>query len=215
VSVDANESFFTGLPEPSTPEEAAEFEAAWERLHPDVAENEQGEDDPLGAQMLTSATSNGTTSAATVVSGWARVDLADYIGLPAEEPQIAGVFYPGRRHLISGPGEAAKTWLCLGAAVMVTGARPEQGEALVTGDVVNTAARIQSVAPVNGVASANRPTGRRVGTSTTSRSSMFLSRERRSRSRCGGRKPPALASVAIQPASTRHPWSVASSRSRC
>ena len=39
-----------------------------------------------------------------------------------------------------------------GEAVVAVGARPEQGEGFVTGDVVNTAARIQSAAPVNGVA---------------------------------------------------------------
>ncbi len=39
-----------------------------------------------------------------------------------------------------------------GEAVVAVGARTEQGEGLVTGDVVNTAARIQSAAPVNGVA---------------------------------------------------------------
>ncbi len=39
-----------------------------------------------------------------------------------------------------------------GEAVVAVGARPEQGEGLVTGDVVNTAARIQSAAPVDGVA---------------------------------------------------------------
>ena len=39
-----------------------------------------------------------------------------------------------------------------GEAVVVLGARPEQGEGIVTGDVVNTASRIQSAAPVNGVA---------------------------------------------------------------
>jgi len=39
-----------------------------------------------------------------------------------------------------------------GEAVVALGARPEQGEGLVTGDVVNTAARIQSAAPVDGVA---------------------------------------------------------------
>jgi class 3 adenylate cyclase len=39
-----------------------------------------------------------------------------------------------------------------GEAVVALGARPEHGEGLVTGDVVNTAARIQSSAPVNGVA---------------------------------------------------------------
>src|SRR6266545_3508215 len=39
-----------------------------------------------------------------------------------------------------------------GEAVVSVGARPEQGEGIVTGDVVNTAARIQTAAPVNGVA---------------------------------------------------------------
>jgi class 3 adenylate cyclase len=39
-----------------------------------------------------------------------------------------------------------------GEAVVALGARPEQGEGLVAGDVVNTAARIQGAAPVGGVA---------------------------------------------------------------
>src|SRR6266540_3616351 len=39
-----------------------------------------------------------------------------------------------------------------GEAVVALGARPERGEGIVTGDVVNTAARIQSAAPVNGLA---------------------------------------------------------------
>jgi class 3 adenylate cyclase/tetratricopeptide (TPR) repeat protein len=39
-----------------------------------------------------------------------------------------------------------------GEAVVAVGAQPERGEGIVTGDVVNTAARIQSAAPVNGVA---------------------------------------------------------------
>ncbi len=39
-----------------------------------------------------------------------------------------------------------------GEALVSLGARPEQGEGIVTGDVVNTAARIQASAPVNGVA---------------------------------------------------------------
>lgn len=39
-----------------------------------------------------------------------------------------------------------------GEAVVSLRARPEQGEGMVTGDVVNTAARIQSQAPINGVA---------------------------------------------------------------
>jgi class 3 adenylate cyclase len=39
-----------------------------------------------------------------------------------------------------------------GEAVVALGAHPERGEGIVTGDVVNTAARIQSAAPVNAVA---------------------------------------------------------------
>jgi class 3 adenylate cyclase/tetratricopeptide (TPR) repeat protein len=39
-----------------------------------------------------------------------------------------------------------------GEAVVALGARPEEGEGFVTGDVVNTASRLQGVAPVGGVA---------------------------------------------------------------
>jgi class 3 adenylate cyclase/tetratricopeptide (TPR) repeat protein len=39
-----------------------------------------------------------------------------------------------------------------GEAVVALGARPEEGEAIVTGDVVNTASRLQGAAPVNGIA---------------------------------------------------------------
>src|SRR6266487_3559101 len=42
--------------------------------------------------------------------------------------------------------------IATGEAVVALGARPEKGEGIVTGDVVNTAARIQGTAPVNGVA---------------------------------------------------------------
>jgi class 3 adenylate cyclase len=38
-----------------------------------------------------------------------------------------------------------------GEALVTVGARPELGEAMVAGDVVNTASRLQSAAPVNGV----------------------------------------------------------------
>ena len=39
-----------------------------------------------------------------------------------------------------------------GEAVVSLGARPEEGEGIVTGDVVNTASRLQGAAPVNGIA---------------------------------------------------------------
>ena len=38
-----------------------------------------------------------------------------------------------------------------GEALVVVGARPETGEGLVAGDVINTAARLQTAAPVNGI----------------------------------------------------------------
>ena len=39
-----------------------------------------------------------------------------------------------------------------GEAVVALGARPEEGEGIVTGDVVNAASRLQGVAPINGIA---------------------------------------------------------------
>ena len=39
-----------------------------------------------------------------------------------------------------------------GEVVVVLGARPERGEGMVLGDVVNTASRLQGIAPVNGIA---------------------------------------------------------------
>ena len=47
---------------------------------------------------------------------------------------------------------AVRIGINTGEAVVTLGARPEQGEGFVTGDVVNTAARIQTGAPVGGVA---------------------------------------------------------------
>jgi class 3 adenylate cyclase/tetratricopeptide (TPR) repeat protein len=46
---------------------------------------------------------------------------------------------------------AVRAAVTTGEAVVAIGARPERGEGMVTGDVVNTAARLQSAAPVGGV----------------------------------------------------------------
>jgi class 3 adenylate cyclase/tetratricopeptide (TPR) repeat protein len=46
---------------------------------------------------------------------------------------------------------AVRIGINTGEAVVAVGAHPERGEGLVTGDVVNTAARLQTVAPVDGV----------------------------------------------------------------
>ena len=42
--------------------------------------------------------------------------------------------------------------IATGEAVVALGARPEEGEGIVTGDVVNTASRLQGAAPVDGIA---------------------------------------------------------------
>jgi class 3 adenylate cyclase/tetratricopeptide (TPR) repeat protein len=52
------------------------------------------------------------------------------------------------------PGRSlqVRVGIATGEAVVALGARPEQGEGIVTGDVVNTASRLQGVAPVDGIA---------------------------------------------------------------
>jgi class 3 adenylate cyclase/tetratricopeptide (TPR) repeat protein len=51
----------------------------------------------------------------------------------------------------AGGSLAVRIGINTGEAVVALGAHPERGEGLVTGDVVNTAARLQTVAPVDGV----------------------------------------------------------------
>ncbi len=74
-----------------------------------------------------------------------------------------------------------------GEALIRLDARPEAGEGMASGDVVNTAARLQSAAPVNGVIvdeTTYRATRQR---STTARPSRSRRRGKRSRSRSGRR----------------------------
>ena len=77
-----------------------------------------------------------------------------------------------------------------GEALVTLGARPSEGEAMVAGDVVNTAARLQAAAPVNGVL---------VGEATTERPSEAIEyrepepvarRERRAGAGLGGGRRP-------------------------
>jgi len=49
-------------------------------------------------------------------------------------------------------GLSVRIGITTGDAVVSLGARPERGEAIVAGDVVNTASRLQGVAPVGGIA---------------------------------------------------------------
>ena len=73
-----------------------------------------------------------------------------------------------------------------GQALVSLGARPEEGEGMVAGDVVNTAARLQSNAPVNGIL-VGETTWRATPTrSTTARPSPCRRRASPSRSSVGG-----------------------------
>ncbi len=87
--------------------------------------------------LATIATRNGDGSEEDTPSRWPRTNLAEYVGLPPLVPEIAGLFYPALRHLISGPGESAKTWLCLVAAV----AEIKDGRGVIWADLDGMGAR--------------------------------------------------------------------------
>jgi hypothetical protein len=50
-------------------------------------------------------------------AGWGLLDLTLLSAAPPEPASIVGLFYPGKRHLVSGEFESGKTWLLLAAAV--------------------------------------------------------------------------------------------------
>ncbi len=55
------------------------------------------------------------------------------------------------RDTVAGPGVSLRVAVNTGEALVSLGARPDEGEGMVAGDVVNTAARLQSAAPVDGI----------------------------------------------------------------
>ena len=69
-----------------------------------------------------------------------------------------------------------------GEALVTVGARSAEGEAMVAGDVVNTAARLQAAAPVDGVLVGERRTGRR-GTRSRYREAAAVAGEGQGRAR--------------------------------
>jgi len=81
-----------------------------------------------------------------------------------------------------------------GEAVVSLDARPERGEHFLTGDVANTASRLQGIAPVGGVVVGETTWRATRRLSTTSRSPRSGSRARRSRCPSGARPGSAAAS---------------------
>jgi class 3 adenylate cyclase len=77
-----------------------------------------------------------------------------------------------------------------GEALVTLGARPELGEAMVAGDVVNTASRLQSAAPVNGVI---------VGRETYAATHTAIEYEASEPVRAKGKAEPVEAWVALRP----------------
>ena len=55
------------------------------------------------------------------------------------------------RDTVAGTGVSLRIAVNTGEALVSLGARPDEGEGMVAGDVVNTAARLQSAAPVDGI----------------------------------------------------------------
>jgi class 3 adenylate cyclase len=72
-----------------------------------------------------------------------------------------------------------------GEALVTLDARAAHGEALVAGDVVNTAARLQTAAPLNGSSATSRRIARRSTRSSTGLRSRWRRRARARRSSCG------------------------------
>jgi len=82
-------------------------------------------------------------------------------------------------------GLELRVGITTGEALVSLDARPDAGEGMASGDVVNTAARLQSAAPVNGVIvdeTTSGPRGRRL---STTRRNRLRRRARPSRSRSG------------------------------
>src|SRR6266540_2897202 len=83
--------------------------------------------------------------------------FADLVGFTSRAEQmdpedVRAVLEPYHAHLRSELERYGGTVeKFIGDAVIALGAQPSEGEGMASGDVVNTAARLQSAAPVNGI----------------------------------------------------------------
>ena len=74
---------------------------------------------------------------------WRRLSASDLLELWPGEPR--------ELPLLTGSGLQVRIGVNTGETIVNLAARPEAGEGMVAGDVVNTAARLQSAAPVDGI----------------------------------------------------------------
>src|SRR6187399_2017084 len=68
-----------------------------------------------------------------------------------DDPERAVRAALGIREFATEEGLELRVGIATGEALVALDARPEAGETMATGDVVNTAARLQAAAPVNGI----------------------------------------------------------------
>ena len=101
-----------------------------------------------------------------------------------------------------------------GEALVALGARVAAGEAMVAGDVVNTAARLQTGAPVNGILVGRRPTVRPSMRSATGHLLRSPRRGSRSPYRPGRRSKQRRESESTSSAACSQAWSDGRTRSR-
>jgi hypothetical protein len=60
--------------------------------------------------------SDSSTAAPVRAHTWEPIDIVKLDDSPPEPPAISGLFYVGKRHVVSGEAEAGKSWLLLAAA---------------------------------------------------------------------------------------------------
>jgi class 3 adenylate cyclase len=68
-----------------------------------------------------------------------------------DDPERAVRAAPAIRDFAQDEGIELRMGITTGEALVSLEARPERGETMATGDVINTAARLRAAAPVNGV----------------------------------------------------------------
>ncbi len=89
---------------------------------------------PVGDEVVDDLVPQLVPSSSRDERGWHPLDLVSLGTAAPEPPAIAELFYVGRRHVVTGESETAKTWLLLAAAAVEL--RERRGVVWVDGDLV-------------------------------------------------------------------------------